>query len=106
MTEIEAFNQLNEPDWEKEVTLALMKHALPIAADPTHPNNAYAKSVVNNVSAFVQRFQLALLTEIDVSATSKKQIVDEVSKQVFDTHIDIDAKTTADAIAKHFAAFA
>jgi hypothetical protein len=107
MTQIEAMNQLNEPDWQKEVALALVRVALPIAADATHAANAYAKQVINNTDAYVQRFQLMLLTELDLETTSLKQSEpDAVTRQVFDLHIDIPTQTTEDSIAKWFQAFA
>jgi hypothetical protein len=106
MTNIEAINQLNEPDFLREIELALVKIGLPLAADDTHPAHNYAKLVINNSEAFVRRFGLAILADTDLSKVSKKQITDPLSDQVFDTHIDLATSAVEASIAKWFAAFA
>ena len=106
MTEVEAMNQLIEPDWQKEVSIALVKVALPIAAQEGHPAQTYAKQVINNVDSYVNRFQIAILADIDLAATSRKTITDSDTGKKYTTHIDIAQDTLEECVAKWFAAFA
>lgn len=106
MTQIEVVNQLNEPDFQKEIEMALVKVALPIANDEANPAKGYAKQVINGSEGYVRRFGLALLTEVVVEKATRRQVTDAVSGQVFDTHIEIDTETLEASVTKWFNAFA
>lgn len=103
MTKFDLLRQFKlEPDLHDEIKLALVTHALGVAAgDPATDAVRYAKLVVNQPDAFIERFSWACLVEcLPDTEKLEKKLAGDLSEM----HVDVEERL-GPAIAKHFTAF-